>query len=65
MHVVSISGSDNVTLSNAGIFQTGDTVLLIQMKGVVMLGSESNAYGTYQYSLGTPGAYEFLIIQIC
>ena len=63
MDVVAISGSDNVTLSNAGSFQIGDTVLLIQMKGAIMLGSESNAYGTYQYSLGTPGAYEFLMIQ--
>ena len=39
MHVVSIGGSDNVTLTNARYFQTGDTVLLIQMKGVVMNGS--------------------------
>ena len=36
MDVVAISGSDNVTLSNAGSFQIGDTVLLIQMKGAVM-----------------------------
>ncbi len=63
MDVVSVSGSDNVTLSNAGNFHAGDTVLLIQMKGAVMLGPESNEYGTYQYSLGTPGAYEFLVIQ--
>ena len=33
------------------------------MKGVVMLGYEAAEYGTYQYNLGTPGAYEFLIIQ--
>ena len=62
-NVVAISGSSNVTVSNAGIFNIGDTVLLIQMKGVVINGLENSAYGSYQYSLGTPGAYQFLVIQ--
>lgn len=62
MDVVAV-GADNVTLSNADIFQAGDTVLLIQMKGVVMNGFEDNSNGSWAYNLGTPGGYEFLIIQ--
>jgi gliding motility-associated-like protein len=63
MDVVSIDGTDNLTLSDADIFSPGDTVLLIQMKGAVILGYEATEYGNYQYSLGNPGSYEFLIIQ--
>jgi gliding motility-associated-like protein len=61
--VVSIGVNDNVTLNNADIFEPGDTVLLIQMKGVVMYGYEDNQNGYWAYNLGTPGGYEFLIIR--
>ncbi len=38
-HVESVGGLDNVTVTDASSFSTGDTVLLIQMKGAIMLGS--------------------------
>ncbi len=44
-------------------FNTGDTVLVIQMKGLKATVQESSAYGTPQDTLGCPGYYEFLIIQ--
>lgn len=61
--VVDIPGPDNITLSDASAFAAGDTVLLIQMKGVVMNGIQDVSYGSYQYTIGSTGAYEFLIIQ--
>ncbi len=60
--VVSIPGTDNVTLTDASLFLAGDTVLLIQMKGVEILVDDLN-YGKDYTFLGTPGAYEFLIIE--
>lgn len=62
-NVVAIPGPDNVTLTSSAAFSAGDTVLLIQMKGVVMYGSQDNQYGVWAYNLGSPGSYEFLIIQ--
>ena len=43
-------------------FSQGDTVLLIQMKGVRIYGSELNTYGTAYFSYGKPGRHEFLTI---
>ena len=62
-YVISIGASDNVTVNNAALFSKGDTVLLIQMKGAMINVPESSAYGSYQTSLGSPGSYEFLIVQ--
>jgi hypothetical protein len=58
-------GNDNVTISDNlqfSYFKTGDTVLLIQMKGAECLVPENSNYGDYQTSVGTTGAYEFLTI---
>lgn len=63
-HVTAIGpGTDNVTLSDVSGLQAKDTILLIQMKGAVIYTDESNSYGTMQDSIGSPGRYEFLIIQ--
>lgn len=43
-------------------FSPGDTVLLIQMKGVRIYSSEATFYGTPESSYGPSGMYEFLII---
>jgi len=63
IQVISIGIPDSVTVSDAGMFAPGDTVLLIQMKGVVVYGDEGAQYGSYSKLLGTPGGYEFLIIK--
>jgi len=63
-HVTKIGpGSDNVTLSDVNSIQTGDTVLLIQMKGAIILVPESGTYGYNQDFVGAPGLSEFLIVQ--
>jgi hypothetical protein len=51
---------DNIT--NFARFTSGDTVLLIQMKGLVMDVPESPSYATPHNFIGSPGQYEFLII---
>jgi len=51
---------------NAGqfaAFEVGDTVLLIQMKGIRAYVSETPSYGDYEGPIGTPGQHEFLIIE--
>ena len=63
IHVVSINGPDNVTVTDASAFAAGDTVLLIQMKGAIINITESGSYGGYRESTGKPGAYEFMIVQ--
>ena len=50
---------DNVQYSK---FKAGDTILLVQMKGVKCIVLETGAYGVHQFSAGTPGGYEFLIV---
>lgn len=63
-HVTAIGpGTDNVTLSDVNSIQAGDTVLLIQMKGVNIYVPESASYGTPQDTVGAPGSSEFLIVQ--
>ena len=44
-------------------FHAGDTVLLIQMKGAQATVPETPTFGTLQSSVGSPGKYEFLIVQ--
>ncbi len=63
VRVIDFPGTDNVTVSDGSVFVPGDTVLMIQMKGVVMNGIQDISYGSYQYAVGSPGAYEFIIIQ--
>jgi gliding motility-associated-like protein len=62
--VVSIGSSpaNNVTVDNTVAINPGDTILLIQMKGVIIRGDESSTYGSYRESSGKPGASEFLIV---
>jgi len=53
---------DDLTRFNQ--FAAGDTVLLIQMKGVgISVREDDGSYGYLQYTLGEPGKYEFLLIQ--
>jgi gliding motility-associated-like protein len=63
-------GSAWVILSDVGVnagqfskFEAGDTVLLIQMKGVRTYVSESISHGNYEGPIGNPGQHEFLIIE--
>jgi len=52
--------------ANAGQFskfEAGDTILLIQMKGVKTYASELGSYGTYEGPIGKPGEHEFLIAE--
>ncbi|MGB8491286.1 MAG: hypothetical protein WCE64_09520, partial [Bacteroidales bacterium] len=55
--------SVQVNPAQAAQFSSGDYVLLIQMQGVGIQ-TQQGSYGiNVQTQLGTPGAYEFLIIQ--
>jgi gliding motility-associated-like protein len=58
--VESIVGNQAVTVSNPGTLQEGDTVLLIQMKGIGIL-TNLNDYGKPQ-DINDAGNYEFLLI---
>lgn len=61
--VVSIDATDMVTVSNANDFSVGDTVLVIQMKGLeINIVNEPNNFGTPQ-NVYTTGKYEFIIIE--
>jgi gliding motility-associated-like protein len=59
-----LAGTDNVILDPASfnLFNPGDTVLLIQMKGVESRILELPTYGSPTQLFGSPGKYEFLII---
>ena len=59
--VESIDGIQAVTVSNPGIFQSGDTVLLIQMSGMSVLVDPPADYGKLQ-DINNAGNYEFLLI---
>ena len=52
--------NDAVQLSQ---FAAGDTVLLIQMKGAQATVLENSSFGALQNYVGSPGKYEFIIIQ--
>ena len=58
--VESIVGNQAVTVSNPGVLQEGDTVLLIQMKGIGIL-TEPENYGK-PHDINDAGNYEFLLI---
>lgn len=63
---VSALGADNVTVPDEfqfGQFAAGDTIMLIQMKGVRILVQESGSFGTFEYNYGLPGQHEFLIVE--
>jgi len=62
-HVVSIGSATSVTVTDASVFHQNDTVLLIQVKGAIVNVPESGSYGGYRDRTGSPGAYEFLIVQ--
>jgi hypothetical protein len=55
-------GSDNVTVSNVSDFTVGDTVLIIQMGGII-INASATLDGSAQDKVGTPGRYEFVLIQ--
>jgi len=59
--VVSVDGPDQVTLSNATNFSVGDTVLIIQMKGIEINVPNNSNFGLKQNSYSA-GFYEFIII---
>lgn len=63
---VSSKGTDFVTIDDDlqfSRFSQGDTVLLVQMKGVRISASEtSGLYGMAQISYGQPGSHEFLTV---
>ena len=56
-------GLDNVTLNSVDSIAPGDTVLLIQMQGVKIVTDEGAYGGAVQDTIGTPGGYEFLLVQ--
>jgi gliding motility-associated-like protein len=58
-------GVDNVIVDAASYanFNVGDTVLLIQMKGVAMIGLEGASFGSAIKFVGDPGRAEFLTIE--
>jgi gliding motility-associated-like protein len=58
-------GVDNVIIDAASYskFNVGDTVLLIQMKGVAMIGLEGASFGSAIKIVGDPGRAEFLTIE--
>jgi hypothetical protein len=60
--VVSIDGPDQLTVSDASGFSEGDTVLVIQMKGIqINITDVATNYGSLQNTYSA-GKYEFLII---
>lgn len=57
-------GADRVTVDDASSFSAGDTVMLMQMKGVTINTiASSSDFGTLQSVEGIPGQFEFLIVQ--
>ena len=59
--VESIVGAQAVTVSQPLLFQPGDTVLIVQMKGMGILTSPPEDYGRQQ-NLNAAGNYEFLLV---
>ncbi|HUX96633.1 MAG TPA: gliding motility-associated C-terminal domain-containing protein [Bacteroidales bacterium] len=54
---------DNVTLNDVNGLTDGDTVLLIQMKGVEINVVEGSSFGSFKDQYGYPGFSEFLIVE--
>lgn len=59
--VVTVDGADQVTLSDASAFIVGDTVLIIQMKGIEINVPNSSSFGSRQFTRSA-GYFEFLLI---
>lgn len=59
--IISVDNLDQITLNDASTFSVGDTVLIIQMKGVEISASNDLTFGIKQNALSA-GWYEFLII---
>ncbi len=59
---VTAIGFDNVTLNNTTSFEAGDTVMLIQMKGITIIVDETTNNGNGAIALGKPGMFEFLTV---
>ncbi len=59
--VVSVDGPDRITVANASAFHPKDTTLIVQMKGVSILHSNDNNFGSVQ-DINATGKYEFIII---
>lgn len=57
-------GVDFVLLDDAAGFQPGDTVLVIQMKGVSIITPNNTNFGKPQSYIGDVGFYEFIVIQL-
>jgi hypothetical protein len=56
-------GPDFVTVTDLTGFAEGDTVLLIQMKGTLINSTNTTSFGFSESAVGSPGRYEFIIIQ--
>ncbi|MEE4214085.1 MAG: gliding motility-associated C-terminal domain-containing protein [Bacteroidales bacterium] len=61
--VNTIEAADAVILDDVSGFNNGDTVLFIQMKGVSIQISHSTGFGNVDNYYGSPGFYEFIIIE--
>lgn len=59
--VTSVVDADDIVISNASAFNAGDTVLLIQVKGIDIIVSDDATFGFPQNVYGA-GKYEFLLI---
>ena len=59
--VLSIDGTDRITVSDASAFHPGDTTLIIQMKGVSINPSNSSSFGLVD-DINQAGKYEFILI---
>jgi len=59
--VTSVVDADDIIISNASAFNAGDTVLLIQVKGIGIIVSDDATFGFPQDFYGA-GKYEFLLI---
>ncbi|MGM0463031.1 MAG: gliding motility-associated C-terminal domain-containing protein [Bacteroidota bacterium] len=60
--VNTIASQDAVILDEVGGFSDGDTVLVMQMKGVSVQVTQSTGFGSAVQYVGEPGYYEFVII---
>lgn len=58
---VTAVGTSHVIVDNAGQFAAGDTVMVMQMNGVV-INAGTDLGGNYQAATGAPGKYEIIIV---
>ncbi len=59
--VLSVDGADRVTVNNSADFSIGDTVLIIQMKGIEVNVPDDVNFGSRQ-DIHSAGKYEFIIV---